>query len=172
LPPVQRQFSTTYGVDDDSSRIRRILHGKPQLNIHGHIAEEFAFHPNKTDFIVFLPRHIITGANMDIVVDQPLGGNGLNGFRFGFFLRGQAMSVEHIEKISVAAGIELVSPFQLDTTLLEQVGQYAVGNGRPNLRLDVITDNRNILCLKTLGPYGIAGNLLINATLASNAQSA
>ena len=95
---------------------------------------------------------------MDIVVDQPLGGNGLNGFRFGFFLRGQAMSVEHIEKISVASGIELVGPFQLDTTLLEQVGQDAVGNGRPNLGLDVITDNRNILCLKTLGPYGVAGD--------------
>ena len=68
------------------------------------------------------------------------------------------MSVEHIEKIGVAAGIELVGSFQLDTTLLEQVGQDAGGNGSPNLRLDVITDNRNILCLKTLGPYGVAGD--------------
>ena len=101
------------------AELGEILYGKPKLNIHGYIAEEFAFHPNKTDFIIFLPRHIITGANMDIAVEQPLGGNGLNGFRFGFFLRGQAMSAEHIEKISVASRIELVGPFQLDTTLLE-----------------------------------------------------
>ncbi|SVE20222.1 uncharacterized protein METZ01_LOCUS473076, partial [marine metagenome] len=40
----------------------------------------------------------------------------------------------------LASRIELVGPFQLDTTLIKQVGQDAVGNGRPNLGLDVITD--------------------------------
>jgi len=58
----------------------------------------------------------------------------------------------------LASRIELVGPFQLDTTLIKQVGQNSVGNGRPNLGLDVITDNRNILCFKTLGPYGVAGD--------------
>jgi hypothetical protein len=40
----------------------------------------------------------------------------------------------------LASRIELAGPFQLDTTILEQVGQDGVGNGRPNPRLNVITD--------------------------------
>jgi hypothetical protein len=40
----------------------------------------------------------------------------------------------------LASRIELAGSFQLDTTILEQVGQDAVGNGRPNLGLNVITD--------------------------------
>ena len=133
LSSVQRQLCTTYGVDNDSGGIRRILHGKPKLNIHGYVTKEFAFHSNETDFVILLPGHVIAGTHMDVFVGQAMGGNGLNRFRFGFFLRGQAITVEHVEKIGVATGIELVGPFQLDAALLEQVSQYPVGNGRPNL---------------------------------------
>ena len=95
---------------------------------------------------------------MDVVVGQTLGGDGLNRFRFGFFLRGQAMVVEHVEKIGIAAGIELVGSFQLDATLIEQVGQNAVSDGGPHLGFDVIADEGDISFLKTLGPYGVAGD--------------
>ncbi len=76
--------------------------------------------------------------------------------------------LEHVEKIGIAPGIELVRALQLDAALLEKIGQDAVGDGGAHLRLDVVTDDRNVFVRKALAPRRIAGDKDRNVVDKSN----
>ncbi len=141
LTTVYPQSCTSDGINGNTGRVGEVLHRKGEFQVHGHVTEEPTFHANNTGFVVFLPRHIITGTNMDVFIAQTPGGYGLNSLCLGYFLGGKATAAEHVEEIGVATGIELISTLQLDATFLEQIGQRAVNDGCAHLGLDVITDD-------------------------------
>ena len=95
---------------------------------------------------------------MNVLVIQPLSRDRLNSFRFRLLLRGETAPIEHVEKIGIPSGVELVGAFQLDAALLEEIGEHPVGDGRPKLGLNVIANKGKGLLVETLGPGWIAGN--------------
>ncbi len=66
--------------------------------------------------------------------------------------------VRHVEEVGVAAGVELVGAVQLDAALGEQVGQHAVDDGRAQLRLDVVADDRHARRLELRRPFGVGSD--------------
>jgi len=77
---------------------------------------------------------------MYIVAVQTAGGHRLHRLGLGYLFGRQTVTVQHIEKVGVAAGIELVGALQLDPAFRKQVSQYAVGNGCPQLGFNIIAD--------------------------------
>jgi DNA-binding transcriptional ArsR family regulator len=54
----------------------------------------------------------------------------------------QALPLEHVQEVRVAAEVELIRPVDADPAVHEQARQHAVGDGRPDLALDVVADDR------------------------------
>jgi len=82
LTSVQGQFGTADGIDNHTGRVGGILNRQPKLQIHGHITEQLALHADETNLVVVLPGHIITGADMNVLVYQALRRYGLHGLGF------------------------------------------------------------------------------------------
>ena len=97
---------------------------------------------------------------MDVVFVHTVGGHGLYSLGLGLFLGSQTVAVEHVEKIGVAAGIELIGTLQLDPALGEQIGQRAVNYSSTHLGLDVVTNNGDTGLFKMPCPpsFRIAGD--------------
>ena len=66
-----------------------------------------------------------------------------DGLGLGDLLRLQPVALEHVLEVHVAADVELVGAVQDHPAVLEQLGQHPVGDGRPDLGLDVVTDDRH-----------------------------
>src|SRR5205807_1126736 len=69
-----------------------------------------------------------------------------------------AAAFEHVEKIGIAADIELAGPFQAHATIAEQTGQYAVDDGGADLTLDVVADDGQAMLLEAAPPCRLAGD--------------
>ena len=102
---VGGQLAQADAIDGSTGGIGRVLHRESQLYIHGHIAENPAFHANETYFLVIEPGHIVAGGDMDASVLEFFPHNSLNSGCFGRLFLMDPLSVQHIEKIRVAAGI-------------------------------------------------------------------
>ena len=87
-----------------------------ELEIHEHLTEQLALHAHETDLDVVLPGHIITGADMGVVIILTVEGHSLHCLGLGLFLRSQTVAAERGEKIDVAAGIEPVGAFKSAST--------------------------------------------------------
>src|SRR3712207_6914749 len=55
----------------------------------------------------------------------------------------QALALEHVLEVHVAADVELHRAVELHAAVLEQLGQHPVGDGRADLALDVVADDRD-----------------------------
>ncbi len=95
---------------------------------------------------------------MDVGVLEPLVELGLNGLGLRDPLRLQAILVEHVEEVRVAAGVELVGLLQPGATVADEAGEGAVDDGGPDLALDVVADDRDLGVGESLGPLGVGGD--------------
>ena len=68
------------------------------------------------------------------------------------------MPVEHIQKIGIAAGVQLVGTLQFHAAFLEQIRQGPMDDRGPHLGFNIIADKRQISFFKALGPFRIAGD--------------
>src|SRR5690606_16167946 len=66
LLALQGQFGAADHIDGDTGRVGRIFHRKSQLQIHGHVAEERAFHAQEADLVVLLPGDVVRRTHMDV----------------------------------------------------------------------------------------------------------
>ena len=84
----------------------------------------------------------------------------LRGDRLGLgdLLGLEAIALEHVHEVHVAADVELVGPVDGDAAVLEQPGQHAVGDGGAHLALDVVADDRHTGVRELLGPLRRAGD--------------
>src|ERR1700693_3211509 len=65
---IERQLGTADRVDDDAGGIRRIPHFKLQFKIERHVTKSGAFESDVAPLPVAEPRHVITRADMRVVV--------------------------------------------------------------------------------------------------------
>ena len=79
-------------------------------------------------------------AVLELVVEHRGDGVGLRDL-----LGLEALALEHVQEVRVAAEVELVRPIEPDAAIHEQAGQHAVGDRRPDLALDVVADDRQAL---------------------------
>ena len=76
--PFERELAAPDGIDGHARGIRRVFHGQPHLQVHGHVAEQLALHADEADLLVVLPRHVIARADVDIPFVKSLRGDGLH----------------------------------------------------------------------------------------------
>ena len=84
-----------------------------------------------------------------------VGGDGLG---LGDLLGLQALALEHVLEVHVAADVELVGAVERHAAVLEQLGHHPVGDGRADLALDVVADDRDAGVLELRGPLGVGGD--------------
>ena len=65
---VQRRLGTPNAVNGYAGRIGRVLHRQAHFQVYGHVAKEFALHAHEADLVVILPRHVVAGTDMDVVI--------------------------------------------------------------------------------------------------------
>src|SRR5205807_1685599 len=63
---VARELEASNRVDHDTARVRRVLHGHPQLELDRNAREALALNAQKADLVVVLPRHVIRRTDMDV----------------------------------------------------------------------------------------------------------
>ena len=92
------------------------------------------------------------------VVGADLGRHlGFDAVRLRDLLGGEALALQHIEEVGVAAEVELIGPLQLDAAVLEEPGENPVHDRGAHLGLDVIADDRHAALLEAAAPVGFAG---------------
>ena len=74
------------------------------------------------------------------------------------FLRLEALALEHVEEVGVAADVELAGALELDAALAHEAGEHAVDDGGADLALDVVADDRHAGLDEALLPVGLAGD--------------
>ena len=77
---IERKFAAPDCIDRHAGGVRRIFDGKLQVDFHRHVPKKTAFHANESNFVIELPRHIITRANVNIFIRQTLASYRLDGF--------------------------------------------------------------------------------------------
>ena len=65
-----------------------------------------------------------------------------DGLRLRDLLRFEPLALEHVQKVGIAAEVELVSAVESHPALPEKVGQNAVHDGGSDLGFDVIANDR------------------------------
>ena len=95
---------------------------------------------------------------MDVAVGQLGGGVRGHGLGLRDLLRLEALALEHVLEVHVAADVELVRPVEDDAAVFEQLRHHTVGDGRTDLGLDVVTDDRDTGGAELLVPFLGAGD--------------
>ena len=70
----------------------------------------------------------------------------------------EALALEHVQEVGVAAEVQLVRAVDADAAVHEQAGQHAVGDRRADLALDVVADDREALLGEPALPVGLAAD--------------
>ena len=155
---IQRQARAADGIDDHASAVGRIPHLELQLEIERHVAERASLQADVGPLAIGQPRHVVAGADVDVLGRQlllQLAGDA-GGLRD--LLRFEPTAFEHVEKIGVAADVELTGPLQPNAAVAEEPRQDAVHDRRANLTLDVIADDRQAVLLEAAPPGSFTGD--------------
>ena len=104
-----------------------------------------------------LPGNVVGRTDVDVRVVEPLVELRLDGFGLGKLLRLEPLALQHVEEVGVAGGVELVGPVEGHAAVGEQPRQRAMHDGRADLALDVVADDRQSGVAELLRPFGIGG---------------
>ena len=147
------------GVDDDAGRVGRVPDLELVLEVQGHLAERATLEADVGPLAVVEPGDVVRRADVDVAVlllaaegAAQVGGDGL---RLGELLGLQAVALEHVLEVHVAADVQLVRAVQHDAAVLEQLREHAVRDGGADLRLDVVADDRDTGGLELRGPLRV-----------------
>ena len=69
---IEREFAAANRINGDAGGVRRIFHRKLHVQFHRDVAEETAFHPDKRNLVVELPRNVIARADVNVFVGETL----------------------------------------------------------------------------------------------------
>src|SRR4051794_36554093 len=153
---VERQLQAAHGVDHNAGRVGRVPHLELELGVQRHAAEGLALQADVGPLAVGQPRHVVRGAHVDVVGGHLQAGDRGHRIGLGDLLGLQALALEHVEEVHVAAHVELRGAPQLDAALVEEAGQHPVGDGGADLGLDVVADDRQAGLLEALVPVVLA----------------
>ena len=140
---VAGQFAAADGVDHHAAELGESSTLSRSSRSIGTPPKPVALDPQEADLVVLLKRHKVAGTDVDAVGFERHFKLALHGFGLADFLAGQAVAAEHVQKVGVPAGVELIGAVDFHAALVEEPGQGAMGNGGADLRLDVVADTRN-----------------------------
>ena len=155
---VQRQLAAAHGVGHDARRVGRVPDLELRLEGERHVAEGLALEPDVRPLAIGEPRHVVRGADVHVVGRQLLVEQRRHGLRLGDLLGLEALALEHVEEVHVAAHVELRRARQPYAAVLEQARERAVEDRRADLRLDVVTDDRQARLAEAVGPVVLRGD--------------
>ena len=93
---------------------------------------------------------------MDVALAEVVVEHRRDGVRLRDLLRLEALALEHVEEVGVAADVELHRAVEVHAALAEERREHAVRDRRADLRLDVVADDRHAGLLEALLPVGLA----------------
>ena len=111
---VKAKFGAAHRINYHTRAIWRILDRQSEFKLKGHIAESLTLHADERDLIVVLPWHVVRGAYVNVTTCQSFIELTLHRLSFGYFLRMETFTLQHIQKVGVATGIELVGSLKTD----------------------------------------------------------
>src|SRR5438034_4375789 len=79
-----------------------------------------------------------------------------DGIRLRDLLRRQPVALEHVVEVGVAAEVQLARPVEPHAAVHEEIREYPVNDGRADLRLDVVADQREPALLEPAPPVRLA----------------
>ena len=140
------------------------------------VAEVATLKANERPLAVIEPRDVVRRADVHIArIDLflQLAGDGL---RLRDLLRLEALALQHVHEVHVAADVELVRAIDGHAAIFEQLREHAVGDGGADLALDVVTNDRDAAFSNFSAHSGVpamnTGSALTKATPASIAHCA
>src|SRR4051794_1331607 len=155
---VHSQLRATDGIDHYAGGVGRIPYFKSDLSTQRHTAERGALETDEGELAVGKPRHVVAGADVNVVCFQrniKLAGNRL---RLGYLLRSQPLPLQHVLEIGIAADVELVGSIEPHAAFSKQVGENAVQDRGADLALDVIADDGKAGLFEAAAPCGIGSD--------------
>src|SRR5699024_8795357 len=150
---VEADLGCADGVDDDAGGVRGVPDLELVLQGHGSVAGVAALEADEGPFAVVEACDVVAGSDVDIAIGQ-LGAR-IRGHGLGLrnLLRLEALAFEHVLEVHVAADVELVGAVEDDAAVLEQLRHHTVGDGRTDLGLDVVADDRDSGGTELLVPF-------------------
>ena len=107
---------------------------------------------------VLEPWHVVRRADVDVVGRHLVVDDRGDRVGLGDLLGLQALALEHVVEVHVAADVELRRALELHAALAEQARQLAVDDRRADLGLDVVADDRQARLLEAVVPVLLAGD--------------
>src|SRR6476646_9401440 len=104
------------------------------------------------------PRHVVGGPDVNLVIGQLVAHDRGDRVGLGDLLRVEPLALEHVVEVHVAADVELAGPLQPHAAVMEEAGELAMDDRRPDLALDVVADDRQTGLLEALVPVVLAGD--------------
>ena len=105
---------------------------------------------------VLQPRDVVGRPDVHVVGVHLVVERRGDGVRLGDLLGLQALALEHVEEVGVAAHVELVGALEQHAALPEEARELAVDDRRADLRLDVVADDRQAGLLEAVAPVLLA----------------
>ena len=133
------------------------LHGQPEFDLQRRVSEATALQADEGDLVVMLPGNVVGGTDVDVRILESLVELRLDGLGLGELLRLEPLALQHVEEVGIPGGIELIGPIEGDATVGEKPRQRAMDDGRANLALDVVADDRQARVAEFLRPFRIRG---------------
>ena len=157
-PTVETDLGAADGVDDDAGAVGRVDDLELELDVERHVAEGAALHADVGPLAVVEPLDVVAGADVHVVgahVVVELAGDGVG---LADLLGLEALALQHVEEVGVAAHVELAGALELDAALAHEAREHAVDDGGADLALDVVADDRHAGLDEALLPVGLAGD--------------
>ena len=146
---VEAQLEAADGVGDDARAVGAVPDLELELGVERHVTERRALHPDVAPLAVLEPRHMVRRTDMDVVGVELVVEHRGDGVRLADLLGLEALPLEHVEEVGVAAEVELVCPVEPHAPVHEQPGEDAMADGRAHLALDVVADDGQPLPRRT-----------------------
>ena len=153
---VQRELREPHGVDHDAGRVRRVPDLELELDVERHVAERRALHADVGPLAVGQPRHVVGRADVDVALADVVVEHRRDRVRLRDLLRLEALALEHVEEVRVAADVQLHRLVEVHAALAEEAREHAVRDRGADLRLDVVADDRHARLLEALLPVVLA----------------
>ena len=126
--------------------------------VERHVAERLALEPDVRPLAVGEPRHVVGGADVDVVLGQLGAHDRGDGVGLRIFFESRRSRSSMLKKSMLPPTLSCEVRAMLDAALVEQPRELAVDDRRADLRLDVVADDRQPGLGEALVPVVLAGD--------------
>src|SRR5487761_2599964 len=154
--PVQAQLQAADRVGDDTGAVRAVP--ELELGAERHVAVRRAFHLDVAELAVRQPWNVVARTDVDVARLQLIVEHRRDRVRLADLLALETFPLGHVEEVGVAAEVQLVRAVEADAAIHEEAGHHAMRDGRADLALDVVADDRKAFRGEPALPVGLAAD--------------